>query len=95
MLEGYRDVLPEAHPDIAIGMTSYGRCLTNLDRLDEAERVLLEAAGRIRVALGPNHRRLHAAYRALGDLYAAKGDHERAGEYRAQIPADETPAKVK
>ncbi len=62
----------------------YGRCLTALQRFEEAEEVLVTVYERHKALNGADREETRSALAALLDLYEAWGKPERAAEYRGR-----------
>jgi eukaryotic-like serine/threonine-protein kinase len=66
---------------IGASKTYVGECLLDLGRLDEAEKVLLEAHALLAEKMKPEHERTRRAAGALARLYEKRGDAARAQEW--------------
>jgi tetratricopeptide (TPR) repeat protein len=62
-----------------------GGCLTALGRFEEAESLLLESYPRIESAEDKPHDLTRTACRRIIELYDARGDPEKANEWRAKL----------
>jgi Flp pilus assembly protein TadD len=70
------------HPLVGGGLSALGAILTQRGSYEEAERVLLEAVGKLEAGLPSGHRDTRAAHRNLAALYAALGRRADAERYR-------------
>lgn len=68
-------------------LLTHGRCLMRLDRLQDAERALLESHGILARAIGPAAGQAQAAAGALVELYQQTGQTQRAAEWREKLDA--------
>jgi len=68
----------------------YGQCLATLGRYAEAEAQLLAACEEEAWMRGEDHPNTRRCLERLAALYEAWGQPERAAEYRARLPAQET-----
>jgi len=82
----WKRLLPSRHWRIAEARSGYGAALTRRDRFDEAEAALLEAFDDLMEdKRGPESARRLTVER-LAELYARKGDAERARRWRTLLP---------
>ena len=80
-------VFGDAHWKTAYARCIKGRCLTELKQVDEAESLLQSAYGTLSNGFPPADLKVKEALRALVRLYEAKGDSERADDYRERLDA--------
>ena len=82
-------VCPDSHPDresfLAQARLYRGFCLLQIDRLDEAEELFLEAFEALEAELGPTHQRTRIAIEALVGVYDRTGRPEEADRYRGLL----------
>jgi tetratricopeptide (TPR) repeat protein len=76
------EVLPEGHWNTAIFHGTFGNCLVELKRYEEAEEHLLRSYRDLEAAVGPDHRRTIDIRQKLAGLYDAWGKPQEAGKYR-------------
>jgi serine/threonine protein kinase/Tfp pilus assembly protein PilF len=81
--EGERALHPEGYWGLGATLTSYGHCLTQLGRMDEAQVALLEAYSILESTLGSDHVRSLIAARRLAELYEAWNKPDEAQTWRA------------
>jgi len=62
----------------------------HVGKTDEAESLAAESYERSRAKLGDDHWNTHEAVKVLVELYETRGDTDRAAEWRAKLPADES-----
>ncbi len=74
-------VFPADHPRVSKMRTAYGRCLTMLERFEQAESELLAAYASAKRALGGEHETTVTARRRIVELYEAWGKPDKAMEY--------------
>ena len=80
-----RRILPAGHWLIYRASASIGICQLRAKRYAEAESTLLAAVAGLEAVRGANFRRTQEAYRALRDLYTAKGRPDQAAVWAAKI----------
>lgn len=78
-------ILPVGHWLIYRASASIGICQLRAKRYAEAESTLLAAVAGLEAVRGANFRRTQEAYRALRDLYTAKGRPDQAALWAAKI----------
>ena len=78
-------ILPAGHWLIYRASASIGICQLRAKRYAEAESTLLAAVAGLESVRGANFRRTQEAYRALRDLYTAKGLPDQAALWAAKI----------
>jgi non-specific serine/threonine protein kinase/serine/threonine-protein kinase len=83
----------EGQPDTAMLGVHYGRCLTALQRYDEAEARLSRCSDTLLAALGPKHRAVRLALASLVELYESSGRQEQAAAARLRLSQAETGPK--
>ena len=81
--------LPPSFYAKGIALASYGKCLLHFERLEEAERALLEAHEILVSSFGPDHPKVHNTVRLLAEVYEASNKSELAAEWRAKLPQEE------
>ena len=75
----------EDHPDVATAMSNLAGVLTKTGQEAEAEELLL-AGLKIRLeTFGETHRETVKSYRLLAGFYEARGEDDRAAEYRTLL----------
>ena len=67
---------------------NYAKCLTLLQRYDEAEALLLEAYAELKAAFGAHHKYTRRACRALVNLYEAWSRPAQAAEWRQELRSE-------
>ena len=82
VIDGSRKALPD-HWHLAMMLSSYGSCLTELKRFEDAERVLTESHGRFDGEFGPADSRTLKVTGQLAGLYEAWGRPDDAARWRA------------
>lgn len=81
-----RRLLPEAHPDTAQTASLLAACLIELNRLDEAEALLLASHETLERVNGSEHRRTRLAIERLINLYERSGRADEADVWRERRP---------
>ena len=69
-------------------MRKYGRCLTGLERFEEAEKALLEAKEILTATVGAEHGQTQKVIPNLAELYEAWGKPEKAAELNGLLASD-------
>jgi tetratricopeptide (TPR) repeat protein len=70
---------------------NHGRCLTALQRYEEAEALLRPAAEGLEASFGRDHQHVHSARQYMVELYDAWGKPEEAARWRDADPAPAAP----
>jgi len=73
-------------------LSSYGSCLTELKRFDDAERALTESHGRLDRAFGPADPRTVKVAGQLVSLYEAWDRPDDGSRWRATLPPAAPPS---
>ena len=89
--------LPDDHAMLAYARSVLGECLTALGRYDEAEPLVLESYERLKTVQGETGAETRKVLRRIIKLYEAwhaadpnRGYAEKAAEWRAKLPKEET-----
>jgi tetratricopeptide (TPR) repeat protein len=88
-INGARRSLSDGHRYTGLFLHQQGRCLTKMERNEEAEVVLLEAREILSAAIGAEHEETLWTIESLVELYDAWGKPEKAAEWRAKLPESE------
>jgi tetratricopeptide (TPR) repeat protein len=72
-----------SHPAVLGNLSDIGRCLTDLERFDEAERTLLDAYAVLEPQRAQQDRMFDSILIRLGRLYRAAGREDEAVKYEA------------
>ena len=93
----HKAALPDDHAMLAHARSVLGECLTALGRYDEAEPLVLESYERLQAVLGESGTETRKALPRIVKLYEAwdasepnQGYAEKAAEWRAKLPKEET-----
>jgi len=86
VIENARQVMPD-HWRLAMMLSSYGDCLVQLERYDEAEGVLTESRRKLEETFGQDDPRTSKVTDQLVTLYEAWGRPDAANRWRGNPPA--------
>ena len=80
--------MPEGHWYISVFQLNHAKCLIKLDRLEEAESMLVEAYEAMTTSLGSEHDRTKAAAAALVEIFESRIDSQGVALWKKRADQD-------